>query len=302
MLLDLQSTTWSAEACSLFGLDPAEQPGIVDCDAQVGETNVFGGRLPVTGLVVDQQAALFAESCFEAGEAKCTYGTGAFILATAGEGVVHSRSRLAACVAWRLDGTTTYCLDGQVYTAGSVVSWLKELDLISEAADLDHVASGDHDVVFVPSLAGLGAPFWAPDARGGWLGLSLATRRDDLVRAVIWGIAAQVASLAKAMGGDIGRPLERLRVDGGLTRSAALMQAQADLLQAPVELYPSADATALGVGALARLGNGAAGTPDEAVGDWRSVAVFEPQLPAPAAEDYLARWEAAAHALAELAR
>src|ERR671936_1077112 len=191
MLLDLQSTTWSAEACSLFGLDPAEQPGIVDCDAQVGETNVFGGRLPVTGLVVDQQAALFAESCFEAGEAKCTYGTGAFILATAGTQVVQSASRLSACVARRLGGTTTYCLDGQVYSAGSAVSWLQELELISEAAELDRIGGTADEVVFVPGLAGLGAPFWSPDARGGWLGLSLAARRDDLVRAVVWGIAAQ---------------------------------------------------------------------------------------------------------------
>jgi glycerol kinase len=124
-------------------------------------------------------------------------------------------------------------------------------------------------VLFVPSLAGLGAPFWAPEAKGGWLGLSLSTGREHLVRALVWGIAAQVASLARAMGDDVGSPLERLRVDGGLTRSKALMQAQADLLQAPVELYPSADATALGVGALARLGR-------------------------------LAKWEAAARALAEL--
>jgi glycerol kinase len=302
MLLDLQSAAWSEEACSLFGLDPAEQPEIVDCDAAVGETEVFGDPLPVTGLVVDQQAALFAESCFEAGEAKCTYGTGAFILATAGEQVVHSQARLAACVAWRLGGATTYCLDGQVYSAGSAVSWLEQLELVSGAAQLDEIGAAETEALFVPSLAGLGAPFWAPEARGGWLGLSLATSRDDLVRAVIWGIAAQVTSLAKAMGGDIGRPLERLRVDGGLTRSAALMQAQADLLRAPVELYPSADATALGVGALARLGSGAAKTPGEAVGDWESVAVFEPQLTASAAEDYLSRWEDAALALAELAR
>src|SRR5437867_416117 len=115
--------------------DPDSQPQIVDCDAVVGETDAFGEMLPVTGLAVDQQAALFAESCFEAGEAKCTYGTGAFILATAGEQVARSESRLAACVAWRLGGSTTYCLDGQVYTAGSVVSWLQELDLISEPAD-----------------------------------------------------------------------------------------------------------------------------------------------------------------------
>ncbi len=302
LLLDLESTEWSDEACSLFELDPATQPEIVDCDAAIGETDAFGEPLPLTGLAVDQQAALFAESCFDAGEAKCTYGTGAFILATAGEQVVRSQSRLAACVAWRLRGTTTYCLDGQVYTAGSVVSWLQELDLISEAADLDRVGPGADEVVFVPSLAGLGAPFWSPEARGGWLGLSLATRRDDLVRAVIWGIAAQVASLAEAMGNDIGRPLDRLRVDGGLTRSAVLMQAQADLLQAPVELYPSPDATALGVGALARLGSGNAATPGEAVGDWSPVAVFEPQMEAAEAAERLARWEAAALALAELAR
>jgi glycerol kinase len=303
LLLDLETTNWSEEACGLFGIDPGSQPEVVDCNAQIGETDAFGTSLPVTGLAVDQQAALFAESCFAPGEAKCTYGTGAFILATAGERAPHSKSRLAACVAWRLDGTTTYCLDGQVYSAGSAVSWLRELALIEQAADLDSVgAPSDGNVVFVPSLAGLGAPFWAPEARGGWLGLSLASRREDLVHAVVWGIAAQVASLARAMGDDMGRPLERLRVDGGLTRSESLMQAQADLLQAPVERYPSADATALGVGALARLGCGAAKTPDEAVGSWVPEQVFEPRLPAAEAQDRLARWEAAAASLAELSR
>src|SRR6058998_421354 len=303
LLLDLESTTWSDEACALFEIDPATQPEIMDCATSVGETSVFGDPLPVTGLVVDQQGALFAESCFAPGEAKCTYGTGAFILATAGDQALHSKARLAACVAWRLGGHSTYCLDGQVYSAGSAVSWLEELALIKEAADLDRISSDQGEAaLFVPSLAGLGAPFWAPDARGGWLGLSLATSRDDLVRAVIWGIAAQVASLARAMGDDMGRRLERLRVDGGLTRSKALMQAQADLLQAPVERYPSADATALGAGALARLGSGVASTPQEAVGDWTPAEVFEPRMPAAEAEERLARWEAAAAALADLSR
>ena len=303
LLLDLESATWSEEACAIFEIDPATQPEVVDCAAAVGETTAFGDALPITGLAVDQQAALFAESCFAPGEAKCTYGTGAFILATAGETAPRSRSRLAACIAWRLHGSVTYCLDGQVYSAGSAVSWLQELALIAEAGDLDRMPPGaDGEAVFVPSLAGLGAPFWAPEARGGWLGLSLATRREDLVRAVITGIAAQVASLARAMGDDMGRPLERLRVDGGLTRSAALMQAQADLLQAPVERYPSADATALGVGALARLGSGVAETPQEAVGDWVPAEVFEPRMPAAEAAERLAHWEAAAGALAELSR
>jgi glycerol kinase len=304
LLLDLERVQWSDEACALFGLDPAEQPAIADCDGPIGETSAFGPALPVTGLAVDQQAALFAESCFAAGEAKCTYGTGAFILATAGEDVPRSASRLAACVAWRLSGATSYCLDGQVYTAGAAVSWLQQLELISEAADIDRLdgaSGGADDAVFVPSLAGLGAPFWAPEARGGWVGLSLATRREDLVRAVAHGIAAQVATLGRAIAEDLGRPLERLRVDGGLSRSTMLMQAQADLLQVPVERYPSADATALGVGAFARLGAGAADTPAAAVGDWKPAGTFEPKMGADEAAERLERWRAAAAALAGLA-
>jgi glycerol kinase len=302
LLLDLERVEWSEEACGLFELDPAEQPEVLACDAAVGETSAFGPALPVTGLAVDQQAALFAESCFAAGEAKCTYGTGAFILATAGAAVPRSASRLAVCVAWQLGDATSYCLDGQVYTAGAAVSWLKQLDLISEAADIDRMdgASSADDAVFVPSLAGLGAPFWAPEARGGWVGLSLATRREDLVRAVAHGIAAQVATLGRAIADDLGRPLERLRVDGGLSRSAVLMQAQADLLQVPVERYPSADATALGVGAFARLGAGGADTPAAAVGDWTPVGTFEPRMGADEAAERLARWRAAAAALAGL--
>jgi glycerol kinase len=303
LLLDLARVEWSDEACALFGLDAAAQPEILACDAPVGETGAFGPTLPVTGLAVDQQAALFAESCFAAGEAKCTYGTGAFILANAGGEVPRSASRLAACVAWRLGDETSYCLDGQVYTAGAAVSWLQELELIREAADIDRLdglRSGDDDAVFVPSLAGLGAPFWAPEARAGWVGLSLATRRADLVRAVAFGIAAQVAVLGQAMAEDLGRPLERLRVDGGLARSGVLMQAQADLLQVPVERYPAADATALGVGAFARLGAGGAATPAAAVGDWRPAGVFEPRMGADEAAERLARWRAAAEALAAL--
>ena len=139
-------------------------------------------------------------------------------------------------------------------------------------------------------------------ARGAWFGLSLGTGRDDLITALVWGIAAQVASLARAMGRDAGRSLERLRVDGGLTRSSALMQAQADLLQVPVECYPSPDATALGAAALARLGAGAAATPADAVGEWSPAAEFEPRMAAGEAEERLQRWRAAALARTELAR
>ncbi len=166
MLLDLEQVAWSDRACEIFGVDPGEQPAIVSCDAVVGETGAFGGRLPVSGLAVDQQAALFAQSCFAPGEAKCTYGTGAFILANAGWRVPRSASRLAACVAWTLAGTTSYCLDGQIYTAAAAVSWLQQLGLLDGAAQIDELC-GDGPPqagapIFVPALAGLGAPHWAP--------------------------------------------------------------------------------------------------------------------------------------------
>jgi glycerol kinase len=304
MLLDLDDGDWSQEACSAFGIAPESLPAIVACDAPIGETDAFGPRLPVTALAVDQQAALLGEGCFARGDAKCTYGTGAFLLANAGEAAVRSASGLAACVAWRVGDATSYCLDGQVYTAGAAISWLQRLGLLGDPKEIDGLfsqASGDGDgALFVPALAGLGAPFWAPDAQGGWVGLSLATSPADLVAAVVWGIAAQVAALALAMGEDLGEPLHRLRVDGGLSRSASLMQAQADLLQAPVERYPLADATALGVAALARLGAGAAEDLASAVGTWESAETFEPAMAPDDAAERRERFHRAASSLVAL--
>jgi glycerol kinase len=301
LLLDLDRVAWSPVACEAFGVDPGELPAVVGCAEPVGETTAFsaGAPLPVAGLAVDQQAALFAEACLAAGEAKCTYGTGAFLLATVGERPRRSGNGLVGCVAWRLGERTTWCLDGQVYTVGAAVRWLQEVGLIGEAADLDRVggqAGGTGGASFVPGLAGLGAPFWAPNARGAFTGLSLATSRAELVRAVVEGIAAQVAWLARAAGEDLGKPLERLRVDGGLTRSALLMQVQADLLQAPVEVYPSPNATALGVAALARLGTGEVATAAEATAGWAPAATYEPSAGAAAAEERLRRWRDAAEA------
>ena len=293
LLLDLDRGAWSASACECFGLDPAALPAIVACDAVVGETAAFGARLPVAGLAVDQQAALFGEACLAPGEAKCTYGTGAFLLATVGNAPRRSRAGLVACVAWRLGAGTTYCLDGQVYTAGAAVQWLQRVGLLTDAAELDALADGVSTaggVVFVPALAGLAAPFWKPAARAAVVGIGLATERAHLVRAVLDGVAAQVALLAGAVESDLGTPLARLRVDGGLTRSRALLQAQADLLQRPIEVYPSPHATALGIAALARLGVGTARTPADAVGTWRPAAVYEPSITAAEAAERLARW------------
>ena len=290
LLLDLDTAQWSPEACGVFGLDAGELPEITDCAGVVGETGAFGPALPVAGLAVDQQAALLAERCFAAGEAKCTYGTGAFLLATSGPRAVRSAHGLSASVAWRLRGQVTYCLDGQVYTAGSAVRWLSDLGMVPGAAGLDEAGASVADsggTVFVPALAGLGAPHWRPDARGAFLGLGLGTTRGHLARAVVEGIAASVALLAGAVAADHGAPLTALRVDGGLTRSRLLVQAQADLLQVPVEVSRSPDATALGVAALARLGTGECTDLAEAVGPAEVEWVAEPAITADQAAERL---------------
>jgi len=296
MLLDLDAVDWSAEACAVFGIDRSSLPAVADCAGIAGETAAFGRALPVAGLAVDQQAALLAERCFEPGQAKCTYGTGAFLLATTGEHAVRSSAGLSASVAWRVPGATAYCLDGQVYSAGAAVSWLMDVGILADPSELDAIGGTVRDgagVVFVPALAGLGAPHWRPDARGAFLGLTLGASRAHLIRAAIDGLAGSVALLARSVAGDLNRPLTTLRVDGGLTRSAVLLQAQADLLQIPVEVCRLPDATALGVAALARLGLGASVSLADAVGPADVVRVVEPRMSADEAADRLAQFEAA---------
>ncbi|MEU7087093.1 FGGY family carbohydrate kinase [Streptomyces achromogenes] len=299
-LLDLDRTEWSPRALDLFGLAGERLPEITDNAHPVGTTTAFGPEIPLTGLIVDQQAALLAQRITGPGTAKCTYGTGAFLLAHTGDRPRRGTSGLVSCVAWRLAGATGYCLDGQVYTAASAVQWLTGLGVISSAADLDPVGGGVPDsggVTFVPALAGLAAPWWRGDLRGSLTGLGLDTTAGHLVRALCEGIAAQVAELAEAAAGDLGAPLDTLRVDGGLTRSALLMQTQADLLQRPVEVSALPDATALGAAALARLGADPGLRLQDALPDGKPATVYEPRIPAGQAAERRARFRAAVAAL-----
>jgi glycerol kinase len=298
-LLDLDRVEWSPRALELFGLSGERLPELVDAGGPVGTTTVFGqshggsGGIPLTGLLVDQQAALLAQSVTGPGTAKCTYGTGAFLLAQSGGTPRRTGSGLVSCVAWSLGGRTDYCLDGQVYTVASAVRWLTGLGVISGAADLDPVGSSVPDsggVTFVPALAGLAAPYWRGDLRGSLTGLGLATGPGHLVRALCEGIAAQIAGLTDTVAADLGRSLSALRVDGGLTRSSLLMQTQADLLQMPVEVSALPDATALGVASVARLGLDPSLSLAEAVPDWRPAAVYEPGIGADEAADRLGRF------------
>ncbi|MBV9093680.1 MAG: carbohydrate kinase [Streptosporangiaceae bacterium] len=296
MLLDLDTVTWSATACEAFGVDPGSLPAVSDCAGVVGETSAFGRPLPVAGIAVDQQAALFGERCLAAGDAKCTYGTGAFLLVNTGAPAVRSSAGLSASVAWRTGGAATYCLDGQVYTAGSAVRWLAGIGVLAAPAELDAVGGMVPDtggVIFVPALAGLGAPVWKPGARGMFTGMHLGTSREHLARAVAEGIAASVTLLASAAAADLGSPLTSLRVDGGLTRSRLLVQAQADLLQVPVLIFRSPDATALGVAALARLGISGPASAGEALGPAGAEEVVEPAITADEAAERMTAFRSA---------
>ncbi|MGW1657402.1 FGGY family carbohydrate kinase [Streptomyces atratus] len=301
-LLDLDRVGWSPAALDIFGLGDERLPAVVDSDGTVGTTAAFGGELPLTGLLVDQQAALLAQNALDPGNAKCTYGTGAFLLAQTGPAPRRGSTGLVSCVAWRLGGRTSYCLDGQVYTAASAVNWLTDLGVISGAVDLDPVGATVPDsagVTFVPALAGLAAPWWRGDLRGSVTGLGLDTTAGHLVRALCEGIAAQVVELTEAVATDLGSPLTSLRVDGGLTRSALLMQTQADLLQRPVEVSALPDVTALGVGAVARLGLDPRLPLRQAVPEWKPAAVYEPRIGADEAAERLAGFRAAVHNLLE---
>lgn len=300
LLLNLDRRQWSPEACAIFREPADERPEVLACTATAGTTTAFGGgSVPVTGLAVDQQAALFGQGCRRPGATKCTYGTGAFVLANAGPRPRRSRHGLTSSVAWDDRGEVAYCLDGQVYTVGSMFQWLVDVGLVNDAEDIDRLGGSVPDsggVTCTPALAGLGAPHWLPSARGAIEGLSLATTGAQLVRAALEGIAAQITQLTRAAAADLGTPLESLQVDGGLTRSRLLMQIQADLLQIPVEVFDTPHATALGIAELARRGSGD-DTSTSRCGGLR----YEPMIAADQAAAQLERAEAAIMRAAEAA-
>ncbi len=297
LLLDVDKVEWSGELLQIFGLRDERLPRVVTSDEIVGETTVFGDAAPVGGLMVDQSAALLAEGCLERGEGKCTYGTGAFLLVNAGRRAPRFDNGLTTSVAWTLRGDTSYCVDGQIYTAGSAVRWMQELGILDDPNTLDDIeAESSEGVLCGPSFAGLAAPWWRPDAGAFLTGMRLATGKAQIIRAVLEGISAQVAEFVELVQTQLGAPLQRLKVDGGLTRSRVMMQIQSDLLQVPVETYPSAHATALGVAAALRVALDPELDVREAVYPWQPEATYLPRISADAAHEFRRRWQKAVQA------
>ena len=266
-LYNIHEGTWSEELLALFGIPLHALPTVVDSSGVLAETNpdsFFGLSIPISGIAGDQQAALFGQTQFEIGGAKCTYGTGAFILQNIGADSLVLDNGLITTVAWQLNGIRTYATEGSVFVAGAAVQWLRDgLKIIDKAEDSEALAKTLEDnggVVFVPALTGLGAPYWEPKATGSIFGLTRGTTDAHIARATIEAIAFQVKDIFDAMG-QTGIKLSRLRVDGGASANGLLMQFQSDLLEVPLQRPIHLDSTALGAAYLAGLG----------VGFWKSL-------------------------------
>ncbi len=286
LLVSLATLDWDDELLDLFGVSPDLLPEIRPSSAVVGEAELFGVTVPIAGIAGDQQAALFAAG----GTAKATYGTGSFVLAPTGSDCSTPPDGLVRTAAARRAGEPpAYALEGSVFVTGAAVQWLRDgLGLIDDATASAAAAAsldGNDGVYFVPALAGLGSPYWAPDARGLIAGLTRGTRREHLVRAALEAAAYQTRDVLDAMPGE----LELLRADGGMTGNAWLMQFQADLLGIPVEVAAEPEQTALGAALLAGLAVGLWPEPQAAP----SGARYEPRMERDEAERLYAGWREA---------
>jgi len=277
LLFDIHKLSWDPELLEPLEIPAAVLPQVVGNSEEVARTRGVPGLpdgIPIAGMAGDQQAALFGQGCFEAGQSKCTYGTGAFLLLNIGAQPAVSERRLLTTVAWRIGGETTYALEGSVFIAGAAVQWLRDgLKVVKRAADIEALAKTVKDsggVTFVPALTGLGAPQWRPAARGLISGIERGTTAGHLARAALEGIALSIHDLAKAMAEDSGKPIAALRVDGGASANDLLMQIQADLLEVPVERPAVIESTGLGAAFLAGL----------AIGMWRKEDLRRAQRPA----------------------
>ncbi len=297
LLMNLSRGEWDRDLCLLFEIPEGILPRIVGNAEEVGRTTGVGflpDGIPITGVAGDQQAALFGQACFSEGDAKCTYGTGAFALMNVGERPILSQHGLVTTVAWRLDGRTTYALEGSAFIAGAAVQWLRDgLGLVKSASDVESLARtvpSSDGVVFVPALAGLGAPHWDQGARGLVTGITRGTTAGHLARATLEGIAFEVTDLLHAMTRDANRPITRLRVDGGAAANDLLMQFQADVADVKIDRSTELESTGRGAAMLAGVG-ARLSTPAMARRMLRVAKRFEPTMDPVERARRLEKWE-----------
>jgi len=298
MLFNIHTGDWDDELLALFDIPRSCLPRVLPCSFSPADEKLVadldGTPVPITGIAGDQQAALFGQACLNPGMAKNTYGTGCFLLMNTGSAVMQSAHHLLATVAWRLgSGVTQYALEGSVFVGGAAVQWLRDgLGVIADSGDVEALALTVPDcdgVHFVPAFTGLGAPYWDPQTRGALVGLTRGTTAAHIARAALEAIAFQSTDVLNAMQADSGHGVRELRVDGGGSRNALLMQFQADLLGAPVVCAQQTESTALGAAALAAVGVGL-WSQVQVAADWQAGPTYLPHMSRDAAASKLQRW------------
>jgi len=283
LMYDIHRGQWDPELLEILGVPQEMLPEVCDSSAVIGHTlpEYTGRSLPIAGVAGDQQAALFGQLCIEPGMVKNTYGTGCFCMMNTGAVPQASTHRLLTTVAWRRQGITTYALEGGVFVAGALIQWLRDqMGLIQTAPEIEELALSVPDnggITIIPALAGLGAPYWRPDATGAIMGITRGTQAGHIARAALEAIALSSAELIETMQADSHFKIPLLKVDGGASRNNLLMQLQADLLDTPVARPDQTETTAMGAAFLAGLATGVWGSTDELQQLQRDDRIFQPR-------------------------
>jgi glycerol kinase len=303
-LFNIHTGAWDDELLRIFDIPAPLLPEVHDNAYIFGQTDrsVFGRAIPIAGMAGDQQAAVIGQACFEKGMAKSTYGTGCFMLLNTGEAAVTSENRMLTTIAYRLDGLTTYALEGAIFVAGAAIKWLRDgVEMINHASETDDLAAqapDSHGVYMVPAFVGLGAPHWDPDARGLICGLTLGSSVAHIARAALESVAYQTMDLATAMRDDGAGSAQKIRVDGGMAANDWFCQFLANLLGVTVERPTELESTARGAAFLAGLATGVWQGTEDITRAWSCGAAFEPSMDPKLRETLVAGWnDAVARAL-----
>ena len=300
MLFNIHTGQWDQDLLDLMEIDREILPEICDSAQVYGYTdpNVFLGlQVPISAVMVDQQAALFGQACVTPGTVKTTYGTGCFMLMNTGETATRSENGLLTSVAWQLNQKRTYCLDGAIYISGAAIQWLRDgLKIIGSASETEQRArsvESTNGVYFVPSFTGLAAPYWDSYARGTMVGITAGTTQEHIIRATLESSAYQVKDVLDRMQQDTNVPISVMRCDGGATANGFLMQFQSDILGIPLDIPEITDTTALGAAYMAALGIGEFRDISDICKHWALARSYEPQMSADQRESLLFNWHRA---------
>lgn len=302
MLFNIRTLEWDDELLQLLNIPKSMLPEVKQSSEIYGETatTIFASKIPIAGIAGDQHAALFGQMCIGNGMVKNTYGTGCFMLMNIGDKFIASKNNLLTTIAWKIGGKTQYAFEGSIFIGGAVVQWLRDgLGVIKTSAEVEQLALSVPDtggVYFVPAFAGLGAPYWDPEARGTIVGLTRGSTAGHIARAALQSIAYQTMDVLKAMEADAGMPISELRVDGGATANNLLMQFQANLLGCKVIRPNVVETTALGAAYLAGLAVGYWESVEEIKELWQAEMVFDPLAHSPETHQGIAGWKRAVRA------